>query len=156
MSEIKRIIGELKNIHDGDAWHGPSLTESLKDITPEQAAVKPVKDAHSIWEIVSHIAGWENVFRRSLEGEQEINEPEEGDFPPAKDVSEKAWVQTLSKLNGEHEKPLNVISTLSDSALDELVIGEEYTVRFLLRSVIRHHVYHVGQIGLLRKAVISQ
>ena len=79
ISEIKEIIEELKNIHDGNAWHGASLTDALEGIACEQAAAHPLKNAHGIWEIVAHIKGWEDVFRRRLEGEI-ISEPEAGEF----------------------------------------------------------------------------
>ena len=82
MSEITSTANELKDIHDGNAWHGPSLRESLAGLTAEQAATKPITNAHSIWEIASHIAGWENVWRRRLEGEGQATKPEAGDFPP--------------------------------------------------------------------------
>lgn len=151
MSEIADIIEELKNIHDGNAWHGPSLRESLDGLTHEQAVARPLPNAHSIWEIVGHIAGWESVFRRRLEGQQ-ASEPEEGDFPPVGEASENAWAQTLGRLDDEHDKLLGVISKLSDQMLESDVAGRDYTGRFLLHATIRHHVYHAGQIALLRKA----
>ena len=151
MSEITRIIDELKNIHDGDAWHGLSLKEALTNVTPQQAAARPVDDAHSIWELVLHIKAWENVWRIRLEGDQ-ATEPEEGDFPPVKEISEQAWAQALAELDARHKRLLGVISELSESALEETVVGTEYSIRFLLRGVIRHHVYHAGQIALLKKA----
>lgn len=151
MSEIATIIDELKNIHDGDAWHGPSLKEALTDVTPQRAAARPVDNAHSIWEIVSHIKAWENVWRIRLEGHQ-ATEPEEGDFPPVQEVSEQAWAQSLAELDAGHKRLLGVISELSESVLGETVVGAEYSIRFLLRGVIRHHIYHAGQIALLKKA----
>jgi uncharacterized damage-inducible protein DinB len=150
MSEIAAIIDELKNIHDGDAWHGPSLKENLAGISATQAAAKPIAGGHSIWELVSHIAGWENVFLLRLDG-QVVNEPEEGDFPPAKEIGESAWQAALQRLDGVHEKLLARISALSDDQLNETVIGKDYTVRYLLRGLVRHHVYHAGQIGLLKR-----
>ncbi len=151
MSEIANIIDELKNIHDGDAWHGPSLREALTDVTPQQAAARPVDDAHSIWELVHHITAWENVWRIRLEGQQ-ATEPEEGDFPPVKEASEQAWAQSLAELDATHKRLLGVISELSESVLEDTVVGTEYSVRFMLRGVIRHHVYHAGQVALLKKA----
>lgn len=152
MSELTFILGELKDIHRGNAWHGPSLRESLAELTAEQAAARPIKNAHSIWEIVSHIAGWENVFHRRLEGERRASEPEAGDFPPVKDASEEAWIQTLDYLESEHQKLLKVVSALSDEALETDVAQQDYSIRFLLGGIVRHHVYHAGQISLLRKA----
>jgi uncharacterized damage-inducible protein DinB len=150
MSELTFILAELKDIHQGNAWHGPSLRESLAGLTAEQAAARPIRKAHSIWEIVSHIAGWENVFRRRLEGEGRASEPEAGDFPPVKDSSEEAWIQTLDYLEGEHQKLLKVISSLSEEILETNVAQRDYSMRFLLHGIVRHHVYHAGQISLLR------
>jgi uncharacterized damage-inducible protein DinB len=156
MSELTSIIGELKDIHDGNAWHGPSLRESLAGLSAEQASARPIGNAHSIWEIVSHIAGWENIFRRRLEGDERAAEPEAGDFPPAIDGSEAAWAQTLETLESEHQKLLQVISNMSEESLEDKVGKRDYSVRFLLRGIVRHHVYHAGQISLLRKATHSQ
>ena len=150
MSEITAIIDELKNIHDGDAWHGPSLKENLAGIPAAQAAAKPIAGGHSIWELVSHIAGWENVFLLRLNGKI-VNEPEEGDFPPAGENSEAAWQAARQRLDDVHEKLLARISALNDNQLDQTVSGKDYTIRYLLRGLVRHHVYHAGQIGLLKR-----
>jgi uncharacterized damage-inducible protein DinB len=151
MSELANIIDELRRIHDGDAWHGASLKELLSGVTAEQAAARPVAGAHSVWEIVRHVAGWENVFRLRLEG-RAVAEPEEGDFPPAEDVSEAAWAEALRRLDDSHERLLRTVAGLDDSALAEKVAGEDYSTRSLLEGLVRHHVYHAGQIALLKKS----
>jgi len=151
MSEATSIADELKEIHNGNAWHGPSLQEVLAGLTAEQAAARPIPNAHSIWEIVAHITGWENVFLERLKGNP-LREPEEGDFPETAEASEAAWAQTLERLNETHRLLLEEIAGLSDEGLGEMVGGKDYSVRYLLRGVVRHHVYHAGQIALLRKA----
>ena len=152
MSEITHIVNELRSIHKGDAWHGPALGALLAGLTPEQAAARPLPNAHSIWELVLHIAAWENVFRRQLEG-QLINEPEEGDFPGVEEANEKNWAESLAKLDSEHEQLLAVIANLTDAKLEEPVLEKAYSVGFMLHGLVRHQVYHAGQIALLRKAV---
>ena len=151
MSEMANILDELRRIHDKDAWHGAALKESLADVTAEQAAARPVKEAHSIWEIVRHITVWENVFRLRLEGHP-VTEPEEGDFPPVEDISQEAWAEALRQLDGCHERLLQTVAGLDDSVLPEKVPGKDYSTRFLLDGVVRHHVYHAGQIALLKKS----
>ncbi|HEX8396609.1 MAG TPA: DinB family protein [Pyrinomonadaceae bacterium] len=153
MSEIKEIIEELKNIHDGNAWHGASLKDALNGITCEQAAAHPLKQAHSIWEIVAHIAGWEDVFRRRLEG-QMIREPEAGDFPLTVDLSETAWNETLETLYRTHSELLLTIEKLSDSDLERTITGKDYSYGFLLRKTIAHKVYHTGQIAFLKNSFL--
>jgi uncharacterized damage-inducible protein DinB len=151
MSEMESLIDELQRIHDGDAWHGPALREVLADVSAEQAAAHPLSTGHSIWELVRHITVWERVFRRRFEGEP-VEEPEEGDFPPVDDTSKAAWAQALADLDQEHVQLIKVVSGLPDSALQKKVAGRDYTVRFQLASTVRHHVYHTGQIALLKKS----
>ena len=151
MPKITRFADELKNIHSGDAWHGPSLRETLNGVTAEQAIARPVSGAHSIWELVRHITVWENVFRRKLQGDP-VNEPEEGDFPIAKYPDQAAWRQALEILDQEHQLLIDTISSLDDAALDDLVPGKPYSISFLIEGLVRHHVYHSGQIAVLKKA----
>ncbi|PYS51388.1 MAG: hypothetical protein DMF68_04570 [Acidobacteria bacterium] len=154
VSEAAYIADELREIHEGNAWHGPSLREALDGITAEQAAARAIESAHSIWEIVGHITGWENVFSLRLEGTQ-TKAPDE-DFPPVHKVSEEDWKQALAELDGTHARLLKVIASLSDAKLDEMIAGTGYSVRYLLHGIVRHHVYHAGQIVLLRKALLSE
>ncbi len=153
MSELASLIEELRSIESGDAWHGPALLESLEGLTAQQAAAKPLAQGHSIWEIVLHIAGWENVFRRRLEGEGQAAEPEAGDFPSV-GSSEEEWSDSLASLRAEHAKLLEVVSGMTDETLEKNVAHRDYSVRFLLNGIVRHHVYHAGQIGILRKAFV--
>src|SRR5262245_31996094 len=141
MSEVQTIIDDLKNIHDGDPMHGPSLKEILSGVTAEQAAVKPLANAHSIWELTSHIAGWEGVFTRRLAGTP-MKEPEEGDFPVVTDVSEESWRRTLAKFDETHRGLLEAMAALTDERLRETMTGKDYTVGYMLRGLVRHHVYH--------------
>ena len=149
--EMNIWIDELKSVHSGKNNWQPSLIESLSGITYQQAAARPLENAHSIWEIVTHIAGWEDVFRRRFEG-QGTTEPEAGDFPMPGEATEKAWRQTLEDLESVHQKLLNVAAEFSDSILEKEITGKDYTYRFLLGETVKHKVYHAGQISLLKKA----
>lgn len=153
MSEIEKIIDELKNIHNGNAWHGASLNDALSGITSEQAAARPLKQAHGVWEIVAHITGWEDVFRRRLEG-QIISKPEAGDFPLPAELSERAWKKTLNELENAHRQLLLTVGKLSDSDLETKITGKDYSYLFLLRKTVDHKVYHSGQIALLKNSFL--
>jgi uncharacterized damage-inducible protein DinB len=151
MSEIKRISSQLRRAYEGEAWHGPSLKEVLNGVTAEQAAAKPVANAHSIWEIVLHIATWEDASRRRLGGETYKPTPEQ-DWPPVTETDEPAWKQTLEALEKGHLGLREAVSALDDSKLKGIVAGEKYSVYFMLHGVIQHDLYHAGQIALLKKA----
>jgi uncharacterized damage-inducible protein DinB len=108
-------------------------------------------NAHSIWELILHIAAWEGVFISRLAG-LHMNEPEEGDFPVVTDTSEEAWRRTLANFDETHRSLVVAIAALTDDRLRETVAGKDYTVDYMLRGILRHRVYHAGQIALLKKS----
>jgi uncharacterized damage-inducible protein DinB len=151
MDEIKRIDEQLRRAFEGQAWHGPSLRELLADVTAEQAAARPVPGAHSIWEIVRHIAAWHEGVRRRLEGEHvELSAAE--DWPPAAGTPAAAWQDALAVLERTHTELRRTMSRLTDARLQEIVIGTDYSVEVMLHGLIQHDLYHAGQIALLKKA----
>lgn len=151
MSEIKRIKDQLRRSHEGEAWHGPPLRELLVDVTAEAAAARPLAGAHTIWEIVRHIAVWEEAVRRRLEGEAAALSPAE-DWPPVSDTSEAAWRNAVAALEDGHQQLREAIARRADVELNEIVAGQRYSVYFMLHGVIQHNLYHAGQIALLKKA----
>lgn len=152
ISEIKRIKGQLRRAFEGEAWHGPSLRELLDGVTAETAAAKPLPDAHSIWELVLHIAGWENVVRRRLAGEVLPDLPDEENFPSIQEPSEDAWQHTLQQFTQSNRALREAIAGLDDAQLAEMVPGKNYSIYGMLHGVIQHDLYHAGQIALLKKA----
>jgi uncharacterized damage-inducible protein DinB len=150
MSESKRFLNELKSIYFSNAWHGPALKEVLNGITATQALLKPIANGHSIWELILHLIGWNEVFLAALEGKN-LTEPEQGDFPVVTDTSEEAWQQLLAQLEQNYKKILNVVSNLTDQQLEQKLSGKDYNLRLMLRGTINHNIYHTGQIALLKK-----
>ena len=151
MNEIANIVDEAKRAYEGNAWHGPALKELLSDVSAAQAAAKPVPTAHSIWEIVLHIAGWQGVVTHRLKGEP-IAEPLFGDWPSVKEKSPRSWEETLARLGSAQEDLIKNISSLPESVLQQTAAGTDYSVYFMLHGVIQHTLYHAGQIALLKKA----
>ncbi|MCI0613505.1 DinB family protein, partial [bacterium] len=90
MTEIEKTIDQLQRAFKKDSWSGPSLQEVLAKVTAEIAAAKPIENAHTIWEIVLHLAAWKSVVRQRIEGKP-LRTPEEGDWPAVTDISEDAW-----------------------------------------------------------------
>jgi uncharacterized damage-inducible protein DinB len=148
--EATALAEELRVLACGDAWHGPALDALLADVSPERAGARPIPGGHTVWELVLHVTGWTEVWRRRLEGEV-VGEPEEGDFPAPPPASARAWADAKERLLKAHERLVLRVAALKDADLDAPVTGRDYTVRFLVRGAIRHTVYHSGQIGLLRK-----
>jgi uncharacterized damage-inducible protein DinB len=152
MSEAARIADQLRRAFEGGAWHGDSLFEILEGVTAAQAA-RPVARAHSIWELVLHIAAWDGAVRRRLGGSA-VALSEAENFPPVADASEAAWRKTLAEMRRVHEELVAAVTAYPDSRLDDIVPGKEgthYTFYYMLHGVAQHELYHAGQIALLKK-----
>ena len=153
MSETARIADQLRRAFHGDAWHGDSVLKILDGVTAAQAAAHPIKQAHSIWELVLHMAAWDVAVRRRLGGEA-LALSNEQNFPPVTDTSESAWRSTLARVRQVHDELVAAVAAFPDSRLSEKVPGKEPdydTFYYMLHGVAQHELYHAGQIALLKK-----
>ena len=153
MSESDHIADQLRRAFYGDAWHGDSLFEILAGVTAAQAAARPVKDAHSIWELVLHIAAWDGAVRRRMIGVA-LELSGDDNFPPVTDVSEAAWRKVLAHLRRAHDELIEAVEKFPKARLAEQVPGKRgahYSFYYMLHGVAQHELYHAGQIALLKK-----
>jgi uncharacterized damage-inducible protein DinB len=151
MTEIQRIEDQLRRAFKGNAWHGPAVRELLADVTAEKAAARPLSSAHSIWEIVLHMATWEEVVRRRVQGETVADLAPEQDWPLVRDTSEAAWASAIDRLERANGVLCEAIVQLDDRDLAEKVPGKEDSVYTMLHGIIQHDLYHAGQIAILKK-----
>jgi uncharacterized damage-inducible protein DinB len=151
MSDAARIAEQLRNAFEGNAWHGPALLELLADIDPATAASHPLPETHSIWELVFHIAAWDDAVNRRIVERKALQLKAAQNFPPVKDKSSAAWKKAVAHLKKTHAALVKTAASLSDKQLNERVPGKKYNVRFMLDGVAQHELYHAGQIAILKK-----
>ena len=157
--ELARIEDQLRRALEGGAWHGPAVLELLDGVTAEQARAHPIAGAHSIWELVLHLAAWKNEVRHRLSGEP-AGEPEDGDWPTVQNVGAKGWKEAREKLELAHRLLVSAVKDFPEQNLyvpindaRELVPGAGTSYYELLHGIVQHDVYHAGQIAVLKKGV---
>jgi uncharacterized damage-inducible protein DinB len=145
---------QLRRAFDGEAWHGDSITEILADISAAKAAARPIKNAHSIWELGLHIAAWDGaVLRRTAGSAVTLSDKE--NFPPVTDTSEAAWRKAVENLKQVHEELVKAVTAFPDSRLQDQVPGKRekyYDFYYMFSGIVQHELYHAGQIAILKKA----
>ena len=150
-NESERLADQLKRAFDGEAWHGLSLKEALEGVTVEQAVARPIAGAHSIWELVAHIAGWESVVAKRLNGEA-VDEPGEDNFPSAPaGAIEEDWFGLLARVYEAHDLLVAQMTALTETDLRRWIDGKPYPAWFMAHGAVGHALYHVGQIMFLRR-----
>ena len=154
-TECSRIADQLRRAFSGNAWHGPALRELLANVTAEQAVASPLPAAHSIWELVLHIEVWAHAAREATKGTPmpKIVGTEE-DWRSAGN-SAAAWTSTQDRLFSTAEQLAQAVERFGDDRLQEIVPGRKYDFYYLFHGIVQHSLYHGGQIGMLKKAVVS-
>ncbi len=157
-SDFDALREDLRKVYDSDPWHGSSITDVLKGVDAETAALRSIPHGHTIWEIVLHMTGWTREVTSRLRGAAPKSPPE--DWPtPKSGGGESAWrgaQQDLATAQKELErtvealKPDELVRWIGDQR--DPALGAGVTVGTLIRGLLQHHAYHEGQIALLKRA----
>jgi uncharacterized damage-inducible protein DinB len=149
----EHLADQLRRSQNGDAWHGPSLSEVLEGITAAQATQWPIQEAHTIWELVLHVAVWQQHILHRIEQREMGDQPDEIDWPEVTDTTEDAWGSALEHLQKVNDDLVHVVEMLDDAKLYSEVRGKDYNFHFMLDGMTQHNLYHAGQIALLKKTL---
>lgn len=150
-SEPARIADQLRRAFEGDAWHGPALLELLEGMDARTASAKPLPNVHSIWELLLHIAVWDESTLQRLAGK--VSQPTgDANFPPVSDRTASMWRKAVADAKRTHDTLVKTVEGLPDSRLRDQVPGKDYNFYHLLHGVVQHELYHAGQIAILKKA----
>jgi hypothetical protein len=144
--EIRELLlVVLEYSYEHDDWSHP-LDDALAGVTAEQASWRPGGDAMGIWDIVLHLAVWnENIIERIKTGEKV--RPKEGAWPPRPDVArESDWDSAKSRLRAS----LDLLRSFIESVPLEKVHASPYGIGDLATRPL-HMAYHIGQIVKIRE-----
>jgi len=151
MNEVKKLADLHGRALGGHMWHGPALLEVLRGVTAKRAAARPIRKAHSIWEIVLHVEAWDRVVLGRLTGHP-IDLSDEENFPNVRDVSPAAWKRAVASMKSTHRKLNREIAKLTPARIDSgYGPRKQYKLFRLVHGVLHHELYHAGQIAVLKK-----
>ncbi|HEX2203189.1 MAG TPA: DinB family protein [Longimicrobium sp.] len=158
-TETARIADQLARAFEGDPWWGPATADVLAGLTPEQAARRPLPQAHTPWEIVLHMTAWNReVLRRLRTGV--AREPEDGDWPEVPDPTPENWTFAVRSLASSVRELRDAVDAFPPGRLAEVVgdardrpLGSGVSYYVLLHGAAQHLVAHTAQMSLLKKAL---
>lgn len=142
----KLVLALLDESYEKRTWHGPNLKQSLRGVTAKQAAWRPGRGRHNIWELAVHAAYWKYAVRRRIEkhgsfalkGSNFFARPEKGKG------NEAAWNADKALLEREHRQMKAAIEKVLQEPRGRKILR-------MLYGVALHDIYHAGQIRLLRR-----
>jgi hypothetical protein len=151
MDELEAIVRQMWHAVEGDAWHGAALLEILVDVHVATAMARPIRSAHSIWEIVLHLASTQDLMLRRLRGDATPLTDEE-DWPQIVKANEDAWLATVDAFFAGEKHLRDEIVEFPEERLDEPLIEGGSSAYNNFHGYVQHVLYHAGQMALLRRA----
>lgn len=154
MNTAVKLAKHFREVHFGNTWTDSDLSHHLKDINWSQATTK-VHSFNTIAALVYHINYYISAVLRVLEGEPlKAKDADSFDHPPIQ--SREDWENLVSKLWKDAERLANLVEQLPEAKLEEIFVEEKYGSYYRnIQGIIEHTYYHLGQIVLIKKLLIS-
>lgn len=151
---IQYYIHHFKTIYENEPWFGDGFKEKLKDVNERQAFVRPAEGVHSIAELISHIIYWRAPLLRYLQGDTKYASIEdEGNWLPVDKLKARGWKNLLTEFDQSQTELISLLSKTSDDFLNE-PFRHGQNMQYLIDGVLQHDIYHLGQIGLVKKMLL--
>jgi uncharacterized damage-inducible protein DinB len=152
-TELSQLLFLIDTSYNRVSWHGTNLRGAIRGVTPQQAAWRPGRGRHNIWELVVHAAYWKYVAWRRLTSAARGSFPLEGSnwFVRPQHTTLKAWRADIALLEQTHRTLRAAIAELGPRDLARKPPRSKVTMRALVTGVAAHDLYHAGQIQLLKR-----
>ena len=150
---VADLLTILDSAYNKRSWHGSNLRGSIRGLAARQAAWRPARHRHNIWELVVHAAYWKYTVVRRFTGGARGSFPLKGSNWFARDdgADEKGWRQDVALLEEQHRQLRAAVAKLSDRELDRTPRGSKVSNFALLSGIAAHDLYHAGQIQILKR-----
>lgn len=156
MARSEFISKRLKEVLLNGKWiANTNIKAQIESVSWEQA-IQQVESFNTIAALTFHLnyylAGIINVFKG---GKLEIRDKFSFDLPPIR--SESDWISLRDDFLSNAQAFIEHVEKMPDSIFDEPFVDEKYgSYQRNLEGVIEHSYYHMGQISLLKKVILSE
>jgi uncharacterized damage-inducible protein DinB len=151
MDETARMVQQMRQVVEGEAWHGPSLREVLQGLSAASAASRSIPGAHSIWEIMLHLRATQELMLRRLAGNAAPLTPVE-DWPALPEPDDDpAWRATVEDFARGEEQLRRAVSELPEARLERPLVEGGSSAYDNVHGYVQHVAYHAGQMILLKR-----
>ena len=154
MNVSAQIAKHIREVHFGGNWTSSNLKDNLADVSWVQAITK-VYSFNTIATLVYHMNYYVSAVLKVLEGQPLVaKDVYSFDHPPIN--SQEDWQKLLDKSWIDAETFAALVEQLPDIMLEEDFTDKKYGNYYRnLVGIIEHIHYHLGQIVLIKKILLS-
>jgi hypothetical protein len=155
MDRTKLIANRLNEVLLNGEWiANTNIKKQIEGLTWQQANLK-IGNHNSIAELTFHINYYlGGVLNVLMGGDLEIQDKYSFDMEPI--TSEKDWQNLVLNYISNANKFIGKVEFLDDEILEKPFVKKEYgSYERNIEGLIEHSYYHLGQISLIKKLVLS-
>lgn len=155
MSITKEMAKHLREVNFGGNWTGVNLKDQLKDVD-WKLATQQIGSMNTIAILVYHINYYLDAAVKVLDGGP-LDSKDEYSFSHPPIESEEDWQNLVQRSYDQAENLAQKLESLNDHQMSQTFVEEKYGSYFRnFQGIIEHSHYHLGQIVLLKKLILSK
>lgn len=155
MKITELIAQHILEVHEGNNWTEVDITQTLEDVTVEEATCRTVASPNTIAALLQHLTFWNRVIVKRINGIVVAEREDNGYFVPEL-LDEADWQRLKAdNLKSAHELAA-AIRQFNVEALELPILPEHSTAYRNLQGSVEHAHYHLGQMVILKKLIRAQ
>jgi uncharacterized damage-inducible protein DinB len=151
---IEKYINDFDEVFSKQPWYGEAVLPTLNTINHAIAGRKPERVENTIAIIVDHMIKWKRFAIEKLKGNMdfkiEINSGADWNHHLVVN-NEDEWQGLINMLISAQQELVQQLTLKNDEWLFQKTFGKDYSNDYLIKGIMDHDVYHLGQIRLLKK-----
>ena len=155
-NSLANYIQQIEENFDGKPWFGTSLWKSLTSIPYQLWNTKSSQVTCSIAELIVHMIDWRVFIIEKIRGNAdfhiELNSVQDWRVG-VKVVTKYDKELILNELLATQKELCDLLQDKPESWLANETPGENYQNDYMIRGIVAHDTYHLGQINLIYKQV---
>jgi hypothetical protein len=155
MNLTEQIAKHFREVHFGGNWTSVNLKQTLEGITWQQA-VTSMHGLHTIAKLVYHVNYYVRVVLQVFEGGTlDASDKFSFDMPPI--TCEEDWKKLVDKTLADAASFASRVEQLPEHKMGEVFVDEKYGTYYRnIHGIVEHTHYHLGQITLIKKIILSE
>ena len=131
----------------GGSFNGPALLETLRALSPEEAASTETYEGYSAWSVALHVLYYKHMIAEALDAKLPAYEYEKTNFPGIPDSpAVPAWQKVIEDNERTHKGFIDALAAASDDQLEATFAPWKVPLGTAVAWVISHDTNHNTQI----------
>ena len=154
MEDQKQLREHLLELLDGGSAH-IDLKDALKDFPADKINKRVKNSPHSAWDLLEHLrlAQWD-IVEFSRDPKHESPEFPDG-YWSKKKGTERDWKRSVKQVMKDLQTMREMVADEKNDLYAKIPHGDGQTLLREALLVADHNAYHLGQIMLLKKALMK-